>query len=252
MTDGNDGFGSRAYVLYGLTDDLTIGAIPIIGYNAVHGGKNSSGIGAGDQILQAQYRLTRFHEGSWLPTISLQWQLAVPTGRYKRLARASDGMGGGAWANMLGVNAQSYFWLPNGRILRTRLNVTYTWSRRADLDGVSSYGTLPDFRGHAYPGDAFYLGTSLEYSLTRRWVLALDLTYSRNDSTQVRGVDDPLGALPVSVSRRSSRSEAFGFAPAVEYSWTPNIGVLLGVRVIPGGHNVTRSVTPAIAVNYVH
>jgi len=252
MTDGNDGFGSRAYVLYGLTDDLTIGAIPIIGYNAVHGGQNSSGIGAGDQILQAQYRLTRFHEGSWLPTISLQWQLAVPTGRYKRLARASDGMGGGAWANMLGVNAQSYFWLPNGRILRTRLNVTYTWSRRADLDGVSSYGTGPDFHGHAYPGDAFYLGTSLEYSLTRRWVLALDLTYSRNDPTQVRGVDDPLGALPVSVSHRSPRSEAFGFAPAVEYSWTPNIGVLLGVRVIPGGHNATRSVTPAIAVNYVH
>ena len=50
----------------------------------------------------------------------------------------------------------------------------------------------------------------------------------------------------------SPRSEAFGYAPAVEYSWTPNIGVLLGVRVIPGGHNVTRSVTPAIAINYVH
>lgn len=252
MTDGADNFGSRAYVLYGLTDDLTVGAIPIIGYTAMHGGPNSSGIGAGDQILQAQYRFTRFREGSWLPTIALQWQLAVPTGRYQRLARAADGMGSGAWANTLGLNAQSYFWMPSGRILRVRLNVTRTWSRHADLAGVSSYGTGPAFRGKAYPGDSFYLGTSFEYSLSRRWVLALDLTYSRNDPTHVRGVDDPLGALPAPVSIRSPRSEAFGFAPAVEYSWTPNIGVLLGVRVIPGGHNATRSVTPAIAINYVH
>ena len=50
----------------------------------------------------------------------------------------------------------------------------------------------------------------------------------------------------------SGRSEAFGFAPAVEYNFNANVGVLLGVRVIPGGHNVTRSVSPAIAINYVH
>lgn len=256
MTDGADNFGSRAYVLYGLTDNLTVGAIPIIGYTAMHGGPNSSGIGAGDQILQAQYRLTRFQEGSWLPTIALQWQLGVPTGRYQRLARAADGMGSGAWANTLGLNAQSYFWMPNGRILRVRLNVTRTWSGHADLVGVSSYGTGPAFRGKAYPGDNLYVGTSFEYSLSRRWVLALDLTYSRNDPTRVRGVDDPLASPPAAprmpVQLASPRSEAFGYAPAVEYSWTPNIGVLLGVRVIPGGHNVTRSVTPAIAINIVH
>jgi hypothetical protein len=54
------------------------------------------------------------------------------------------------------------------------------------------------------------------------------------------------------VRASSGRSEAFGFAPAVEYNFNANVGVLFGVRVIPGGHNVTRSVTPAIAVNIVH
>jgi hypothetical protein len=239
-------------VLYGLTDDLTVGAIPIIGYNGLHHGPNSSGIGAGDQILQAQYRLTRFHEGSWFPTLAIQLQQAVPTGRYKRLARPSDGMGGGAWATTLGLNAQSYFWMPNGRILRARLNATWTFARHADLNGVSSYGTGPDFHGRVTPGDAFYLGTSFEYSLTRRWVLALDLTYSRSDATHVTGYEDPLGLPAVPVRAGSGRSEAFGFAPAVEYNFNANAGVLLGVRVIPGGHNVTRSVTPAIAINLVH
>lgn len=251
-TPGVDAFGSRAYVLYGLTDRLTVGAIPIIGYNRVSGAPNSSGIGLGDQILQAQYRLRRFHEGSWLPTVSLMLQETVPTGRYDRLGqRPANGMGGGAYATTLGVNMQSYFWMPNGRILRARLNATTTFAGRARVEGVSTYGTGEDFRGHARAGDNFYVGAALEYSLTTRWVLALDLTYSHNGNTWVRGYDVMPGLEPIRVSKRFGRSDAVGYAPAIEYNWSPNIGLLFGVRVIAGGNNVQRSVTPAIALNYV-
>ena len=249
---GVDAFGSRAYVLYGLTDRLTVGLIPIVGYNRVSAGPSSSGIGLGDQTLQAQYRLTRFHEGSWLPTLAVQLQETLPTGRYDRLARASDGMGGGAWATTLGLNAQSYFWMPNGRLLRVRLNLTRTFSGDAGVSGASVYGTAPGFRGTARPGDAFYIGTSFEYSLTRRWVLALDLFRSHGGATRVDGSTDPADALPTPVHLKAGASDAYGYAPAIEYSWTPNLGVLLGARVIVGGHNATRSLTPAIAINYVH
>lgn len=253
MTPGVDAFGSRAYVLYGLTDRITVGAIPIIGYNRVSNGPNSSGIGLGDQILQFQYRLIRFHEGSWVPTVSLMVQEAVPTGRYDRLGRRpANGMGGGAYATTVGVNMQSYFWLPNGRILRARLNATSTFAGRADVEGVSTYGTGQDFRGHARGGDNFYVGAALEYSLTTRWVLALDLTYSHNGNTWVRGFDAVPGMEPVRVSKRFGRSDAVGYAPAIEYNWSPNIGLLFGVRVVAGGHDTKRSVTPAIALNYVH
>lgn len=252
-TPGVDAFGSRAYVLYGLTDRLTVGMIPIIGYNRVSGGPNSSGIGLGDQILQAQYRLIRFHEGSWVPTVSLMLQESLPTGRYDRLGRRpANGMGGGAYATTVGINTQSYFWMPNGRILRARLNVTGTFAGTADVDGVSVYGTGADFRGRARQGRNVYVGASVEYSLTTRWVLALDLTYSHNDETRVSGFDRVAGMEPVRVNRVGKRSDAVGYAPAIEYNWSPNIGVLLGVRVIAGGHNTQRSVTPAIALNYVH
>lgn len=168
-TPGVDAFGSRAYVLYGLTDRLTVGMIPIIGYNRVSGAPNSSGIGLGDQILQAQYRLIRFHEGSWVPTVSLMLQETVPTGRYDRLGRRpANGMGGGAYATTLGVNMQSYFWMPNGRILRARLNVTGTVPGRADVAGVSTYGTGEYFQGHARAGRNVYVGAAVEYSLTTR------------------------------------------------------------------------------------
>ena len=161
-------------------------------------------------------------------------------------------MGGGAWATTLGLNAQSYFWMPNGRLLRVRLNLTRTFNGDAGVNGASVYGTAPGFRGTARPGDAFYIGTSFEYSLTRRWVLALDLFRSHGGATRVDGSTDPADALPTPVHLKAGASDAYGYAPAIEYSWTPNLGVLLGARVIVGGHNATRSLTPAIAINYVH
>ncbi|WP_250626760.1 transporter [Pinirhizobacter soli] len=255
MSHKKDAFGSRAYVLYGVTDDFTVGFIPIVGYNRVSGGPNSSGIGLGDQMLQAQYRLIRYHEGSWVPTVSLMLQQSLPTGNYDRLgSRPANGMGGGAYATTLGVNAQTYFWMPNGRILRMRLNVTSTVSGHADIDGVSVYGTGPSFHGRAHPGDNFYVDTSFEYSLTTRWALATDVVYSHNDNTRVTGTDNPSGplGLPLPVRINSGSSDTVGYAPAVEYNWTPNIGVLAGVRVLAGGHNTQRTVTPVIALNYVH
>jgi hypothetical protein len=44
----------------------------------------------------------------------------------------------------------------------------------------------------------------------------------------------------------------FGVAPAIEYNWEPNWGVLLGTRFALKGRNVSPSTTPVIAINYVH
>jgi hypothetical protein len=248
-----DGFGSRAYVLYGLADRWTVGFIPIIGYNRVSGGPNSSGVKMGDLTVQAQYRLRRFEEGSWLPTMSLLLQESLPTARYDRLGELSaDGMGSGAYGTTLSLNSQSYFWLANGRILRARLDLSAAWSRRADIDGVSVYGTGPNFHGKASPGSSFSVDGAVEYSVTRNWVMALDLIYSHYRDTTVSGYDLLGVDIPVPVRRKTGSSNAYGFAPAIEYNWSPNIGILFGTRVILGGHGTTTTVTPAIALNYVH
>jgi hypothetical protein len=255
-SDRSDGFASRTYVLYGLTDTLTIGLIPLFGYNRMSNGPDSSGIRAGDITLQAQYRLTKFHEGSSLPTISVMVQETLPTAKYDQLGdRPGDGLGGGAHTTLVGLNSQTYFWLPNGRILRARLNVAQTFSDNADIEGVSVYGTGEAFRGTARPGRSFSANAAVEYSLTRRWVMALDLIYSHNRNTRVTGYDI-LGtdAMPDrrTVRMNSGSSETFGFAPAIEYNWTPNLGVIAGARVILGGHGTSATTTPAVALNYVH
>ncbi|MPZ19200.1 MAG: transporter [Luteitalea sp.] len=246
------GFGSLAYVLYGLADRLTIGMIPTVGYNDVSDGLSSSGVGLGDVTVQAQYRLTQFREGRWMPTTSIAVQETFPTGKYDQLGdRPSDGLGSGACTTTLAIYSQTYFWLPNGRILRMRVNVSQAFSSRASIEDVSVYGTEAGFRGHAKPGNSFFVDASWEYSVTRRWVLALDATYHRSGNTRVIG-HSILHPTSASDQRDSGSSVAFGLAPAIEYSWRNNIGVLLGARVIAAGRNTATTITPALAINFVH
>lgn len=253
---GTDSFGSRTYILYGLVNRLSVGIIPVFGYNRVSNGRSSSSIGFGDLTLQAQYRLTEFHPDSWMPTTAVQLQETLPTGRYDQLGnRPSDGFGAGAYTTTVALNTQTYFWMPNGRILRTRFNLSGSFSRNANVQGVSVYGTESGFRGIAKPGTAFFADLAFEYSVTQRWVLALDMTYSYDSNTRVDGVNvQDINGLPYvqNIALNSGASEAYGVAPAIEYNWSPNIGVLLGTRVIFGGHNTVGTVTPAIAVNVVY
>jgi hypothetical protein len=161
-------------------------------------------------------------------------------------------MGSGTRATTLALLSQTWFWLPNGRILRARFNLSQTLSGSADVQGVSVYGTDQGFHGRAKPGRAFLADASLEYSLTRKWVLALDLFYTHNRNIRVTGREMNIDAANGGnlVVRNIGSTAAFGFAPAVEYSWTSHLGLLVGVRVIPARGNTPSSITPALAINY--
>ena len=138
------------------------------------------------------------------------------------------------------------WWMPNGRLLRTRFNVAETFSPRVPVSDASVYGTDTGFLGHAQPGNQFSVNAAFEYSLTRNWVLALDLIYNHGNATNTRGFE---AARTVAID--SGSSDAFGFAPAVEYNLSANLGVLAGLRIFPASHNTSSSVTPALAINYV-
>src|SRR5579863_7520154 len=70
IADHSQTFTSRTYLIYGLMDRVSVGVIPILGYDAVSGGPSSSRVEFEDLTAQAQYRLTEFHVGSWVPTTS--------------------------------------------------------------------------------------------------------------------------------------------------------------------------------------
>jgi len=239
----SNGFGSLTYVIYGLTNRLSVGLIPTAGFNTVSGGPNSGGIGLGDIGVLAQYRLAQYQLGQWMPTTSIAVQETVPIGRYDNLGdRPSNGLGGGVYSTKVSLYTQTYAWMPNGRILRLRLNLSQTFSGSAPVAGVSVYGTANGFEGSVQVGNTTTIDAAGEYSITRNWVFASDLVYGYDGNTRVSG-NNGISNL--------GQSHSFAFAPAIEYNWTANAGILFGVRLFPAGRNTPASITPAIAVNMV-
>ena len=248
-----DNVRSLSYMLVGLTDQFTVGMLPRFGYNAGGEGSHSSSVQAGDLSLHAHYQLLRFREHQWPPALAVVLEETLPTGRYDRLgSHPGDGLGAGVYATTLGLYSQRYFWAADGRIVRTRFDVSYTHSNRASLQDVSVYGTQAGFQGHAAPGDSIVVDSAWEYSLTRSWVLALDISYERDASTHVAGQNIVAGAPPTLVSTASGTSTAWALAPAIEYSWSGNVGVIAGAKVTVAGRNTGAFVIPAVAINWVH
>jgi hypothetical protein len=238
-------YGSLTYLLYGVTDRLTVGLTPTAAYTLASTGPSASDAAWGDTTLIAQYGLSRFQRASAMPATAVVLEETLPTGRYDNLGdRPSNGIGGGAYTTSLGVYAQTYLWLPNRRIFRLRLDTLASFSGSAALEGVSVYGTGANFSGHANPGNTLLIDAAGEYSATRNWVPALDVTYRYAANTALVNAAGAVTNL--------GTQTGFGVAPAIEYNWKPNWGVLLGTRFVLKGRNVTPSTTPAIAINYVH
>lgn len=226
---------------YGLTDRLSLYALPDYSYswgNHTH----HSGMKFSDFPVELEYRLTPHYT----PSVSVYLGFIAPTGSYTNLANASEGVGTGAWFIRYGLHSQ--FALPFFKhAMRIRL-----WAQArqpvtgARLRNVTSYGTEKGFVGTGHPGAFGNEGGSLELGLTKRWVFALDLYHTWSASSSIRG--RYRSAPDVYVHSRGSWSNTYNVGPAIEYSWTANVGGIAGVIVPVIGHNTTRNISPAVAV----
>src|SRR5947209_1494116 len=234
--------GSSGFYQYGLLNNLTVGFQPSFATATNHVGR---GMAIGDFKLVSQLRLTHFTPDHRVPTIALVLNEVIPTGKFDRLAPSQEGHGSGAIATEVGVNVQQWFLLKNGRLLRARINVLQRLYNETRVEGRSVYGTNAIFHGNARPGARTTLIGAVEYSLTNEWVLAMDVEADFAGRTTLAGRE---GGGPL-VTTTSPASRDVGFAPAVEYNWSPTTGALLGLWIIPKGHNSPASVTPAIAIS---
>ncbi len=248
-------FGSQSYVLYGLTGRVSVGLIPRFGFNDPGEGRSSSKVGVGDLTLQTQYGLTRFAEGSWIPSTAFVFQETLPVGKYDRLGdRPADGLGAGVYSTTVALYSQYFFWMPNGRILRTRLDLSYSISGSASVRDVSVYGTGEGFKGRVRPGNTAIVNAAWEYSVTRNWVLALDVVYEHDSNTHMSGFDlqnTGAGLTPATVELNSGPGHTWSLAPAVEYNFNSRVGIIAGAKLTTAGRNATAVVIPVAAINIV-
>lgn len=241
ISGGQHNPGSSGFYQYGLLDSFTIGVQPFF---SIGTRKNNRDVSVGDTKLLSQLRLSHFTPEHRVPSVSLVMNLVVPTGKYDNLGRLKQGHGSGSYAPEIGVNVQQYILLKDGRLLRVRFNILRSFPLETAVSGRSVYQTDAGFHGHAKPAAKTTLVGAMEYSVSREWVLALDIERDQWGKVRLAGRD----ADGLRIDRTSSRSSDVGFAPAIEYNWSDRAGAIFGVWIVPKGHNTSSSVTPAIAI----
>lgn len=241
LTDSNSHVGSLTFAVLGITQDFAFGVVP--GFSL--GGTDGSKLALGDVTLRAQLRLTR-PKSIRSVIVALAYDKVLTTGRFQNLrAGEGPGSGGGFSTETPAIFAQRSFVLPNRHILRGRINASLSLPSSTSVKGRSIFGTDEKFNGRASTGTAVTIINSWEYSLSRRVALAVDFLVRRNGKLRIDGSSAGIPLPPTYVAP----SYSYAVAPAVEYSFSANVGIIGGIRFARGSHSGSGSVTPVTALN---
>jgi hypothetical protein len=234
---------SETLVEYGITDRLSIQAVPSFG--ALWTGQNSS-FGSGDLPVELKYRFNDQNVATGAPSVTVFLGMSFPLGKYDGLTVPSVGQGSGAFTVKQGILLQSLFDTWGDHPLRLRFYAdAFEPIADASVRDISVYGTARGFHGHAAPGFAADAGLGVEYGLSQRWVLALDLVQNYANATLVSGA---IGSGAVTTSKDPA-GIAFSVAPAVEYNFSGSVGLIVGVQLSVAGRNAGSYVAPQIALS---
>ncbi|MBS0649413.1 MAG: hypothetical protein JSS10_09365 [Verrucomicrobia bacterium] len=211
-----------------------------------------------DQPIAMAFQLLMDEPGGWYPAIKVRVGAVIPLGKYDRLNPKqfeTDSAGLGNWAPSLGLTSIRTFHFGRDHFLAWRMNVNYTFTVPIPVHGLSLYGGAPSSqgvkgtRGTVYPGNILVIQQGFEYSFTLNWAVALDLMYQHNNRNRFSGHSPP-GTKPVLPS-----AELFSIAPAVEYNFNENIGMIFGPWVTVAGRNDSNTdqfLAWVFAINVYH
>ncbi len=184
---------------------------------------------------------------SWIPSMKLTLRETIPTGKYEHLdprKKLTDAGGLGLWSTLVGFTMGHLFYLRGSHYINIRMNASYTFSAPVDLSGLNVYGGGYGTKGRFFPPRNFSLDLAGEATLSQNWALALDIVGFWNSQAQFHG-DEGLGA-PI----MQKASISYELAPAIEYNWSPALGLIAGSWFSFAGRNSPAFASFVIALNY--
>ena len=137
--------------------------------------------------------------------------------------------------------------LPSASIIDAswRTNLQYTLSNKTNVKGYNLYGGGQDSKGTIAPGSEYMTNLSIEYSLTRNWVISTDIHYIHQNKSTFSGnlgVFNPILGLP--------SSDQFSLAPCLEYNFNQNLGLFIASWFTIAGRNSSKFIRNTFSVYY--
>ncbi len=207
----------------------------------------------GDFPINLDIQLYTYKKPSWWPfNIKLIVKETFPTGKYRKLNPSKlglDGVGSGIFATTIGLALGRTFHLTGIHFLQFRSGWFYTWPSRVHVKGFNSYGGGYGTNGYIYPGQQFYAVLSTELNFTQNWAFSCDYVGVNNPKQTFKGYNG-VNADGTPASNVNPSNTQFSLAPAIEYNWSEELGLIAGVWFTVAGRNTFDFASFAIALNY--
>jgi hypothetical protein len=229
----------QTYINYGLTHWLDIG---LMGQFYTNEKFSDSYTGNGDASLTLNFQLLKEDPKGFRPAVKLFVMEMFPTGNYNDLdptLNKIDATGDGSYGTKIGVvfgkryQVKDYIWID------TRYSAAYFFFNDVDVRNFNAYGGGYFTNGTVKRRGSFPISIGIEATLTRNLALALDIFSLLSGPNTFKGnLGNNEASQPASVG--SKQIYQLSLAPAVEWNFTPNFGIIFGGWFSVYGKNCDR------------
>lgn len=226
-------------VTYGLSSFMDIEATASFVYNYSQG---SSAVRFTDWSLILGFQGLRDTLGTWEPNLRITLQQVFPFGQYDHLnpkKHGTDGSGSGAYQTAINFTFDKTFLYATDKYFRIRWSLGYFFPVPVHIQGLSVYGGAPGTDGKVFPGQTFLGYLSGEVQITQHWAFACDSEYLIKRHDRFSGKPGT-GGDGEKASVGNPFSVQISMAPAIEYSFSENFGLIGGVWFSVAGKNASR------------
>jgi hypothetical protein len=243
---------SVTFIQFGLNEWLDLSLVPAWFFHIT---KEATSFNLGDFGVICGFQLLKEKKGHWYPSIRFGLLETFPTGRFERLDPEHDGTdvsGAGAYTTGTFLVFSHLFHLWDNHWTNLRFALQYMISSKVRVHGFSSFGGSFDTNGWVYPPQTAEVFFGCEFNMTQEWVFAFDAVASFSKSTRFKGNSgfNELSGLPEDLSAGSSAQ--FSLAPALEYNWSGQLGLISGVWFTVAGRNSQAFTNWTTALNYYY
>lgn len=225
---------SQVSFAIGLTPWMDFRIRPRVEWNTSQG---RSSVHFGDLPLGVDFQL--LEEGNYLPSIKLGILERFPTGNYQKLSphkKNTDSSGTGSFTTIGLLVFHKVFQFSYLHYLSSSFSFEWFYEAPVKVKGFNTYGGGFGTHGKIRAGSTERAILSLEYTLNQNWVVALDSIYRHSSKVQFSGFagHEELGAH---AQNGGPSSEDISFAPALEYNFNVNAGIIAGAWFTVAGRN---------------
>ncbi len=227
----------------------------------------------GDTMVTLGYQVLEQNEQPMGVDLRLALNSILPSGRYDNLSaidNGTDASGMGSYQTGFGVYIQNLSPIGRTHYLKTYLNLSFLHPSSVELHGINAYGGNALTRGNIKPGTRLTIDLAGEFSLTQNWVAVLEGNFLYKQSDQFKGRIGTFNhSRPTPDNRHNlfpSRNnieglnldrprigtgvvDMFSLAPAVEYNFSENYGIIVGCWFTVLGKNTTDFASLMTAFN---